>query len=132
MLKAQQTGLLWFLKEHLTQEQQDKIKSYYTYINPKDQDNTFSTFIELKDKLGVPYGDTEKIRNILDLELEVQDNRIQPKFKKKKVSKLKLRDYQETVMLEIDDFIYKGAGTSFNLSGEPGSRKIFHVSKYIN
>jgi len=119
IVQAQQTGLLWFLKDSLTQEQQDRIKTYYTYINPKDQDNIFSTFIELKDKIGVPYGDKDKIRNLLQVELEVQDNRISPKFKKKKVSKLKLRDYQELVMKDIMTFINNN-GTSFNLSGEPG------------
>ena len=121
MLNGQQTGLLWFLREDLTPEQIERLKVSYTYVNPKDDTNTFSTFIELKDKFGIPYGDKKKVELILGSEINITDKRICPKFKTRKKSKLELRDYQETVMEEIKEFINKGAGTSFNLSGEPGS-----------
>lgn len=123
MIKAQKTGLLWFLKEDLEPNQIERLKVSHTYVNPKDQENTFSTFIELKDKFGVPCGDMSKVKNILQDDIDITDKRISPKFKTKKKSKLKLRDYQETVMEEIKEFIHKGAGTSFNLSGEPGSQE---------
>lgn len=122
MIKAQQTGLVWFLKSDLTDTQVERLKTLHTYVNPKDQDNVFSTFIELKDKIGVPYGDRSKVHLVLG-STDITDKRISPKFKTKKKSKLQLRDYQETVMSDIKEFIHKGAGTSFNLSGEPGSQE---------
>lgn len=131
MIKAQRTGLLWFLKEDLEPNQIERLKVSHTYVNPKDQENTFSTFIELKDKFGVPCGDISKVKNILQDDIAITDKRINPKFKTKKKSKLKLRDYQETVMEEIKEFIHKGAGTSFNLSGEPGSGKSFLLSNLL-
>ena len=118
MIKAQRTGLLWFLKEDLEPNQIERLKVSHTYVNPKDQENTFSTFIELKDKFGVPYGDLNKVQLTLG-ETDITDKRIQPKFKTKKKSKLQLRDYQESVMVEIEKFLAEG-GTAFNLSGEPG------------
>lgn len=119
MIKAQRTGLLWFLKEDLEPNQIERLKVSHTYVNPKDQENTFSTFIELKDKFGVPCGDISKVKNILQDDIAITDKRINPKFKTKKKSKLKLRDYQETVMEEIKEFLGND-GTAFNLSGEPG------------
>lgn len=130
MVKAQQTGLLWFLKEDLTETQVERLKVSHTYVNPKDQDNTFSTFIELKDKFGVPCGDITKAQNILCDDIDITDNRISPKFKTKKKSKLKLRDYQETVMEEINEFLQSN-GTAFNLSGEPGSGKSFMLANIL-
>ena len=129
MIKAQQTGLLWFLKKDLTEAQIERLKILHTYVNPKDQDNVFSTFIELKDKIGVPYGDSTKVQQVLG-EVEIEDKRISPKFKTKKKSKLKLRDYQESVLEEIMVIINNG-GTSFNLSGEAGSGKSFLLSNLL-
>lgn len=131
MLNGQQTGLLWFLREDLTPEQIERLKVSYTYVNPKDDTNTFSTFIELKDKFGIPYGDKNKVELLLGSEINITDKRICPKFKTKKKSKLKLRDYQETVMCEIEEFINEG-GTSFNLSGEPRKWEKLYVSEYPN
>lgn len=130
MLNGQQTGLLWFLREDLTPEQIERLKVSYTYVNPKDDTNTFSTFIELKDKFGIPYGDKKKVELILGSEINITDKRICPKFKTKKKSKLKLRDYQETVMCEIEQFITTG-GTDFNLAGEPGSGKSFMLANIL-
>lgn len=130
MLKAQLTGLLWFLKSDLTEDQIQKVKLSYTYINQKD-DSEFSTYIELKDKIGVPNGNPNKIKDILEVSnIEITDKCISPKFSKKKKSKLQLRDYQETVMTDIRDFLSNG-GTSFNLSGEPGSGKSFMLANVI-
>lgn len=129
MIKAQQTGLVWFLKSDLTDTQVERLKTLHTYVNPKDQDNVFSTFIELKDKIGVPYGDLSKVHLTVG-SADITDKRIQPKFKTKKKSKLQLRDYQETVMEEIKTFI-NGGGTAFNLSGEPGSGKSFLLSNLL-
>lgn len=130
MIKAQQTGLLWFLKEDLEPNKIERLKVSHTYVNPKDQENTFSTFIELKDKFGVPCGDLAKVKNILQDDIDITDNRISPKFKTKKKSKLKLRDYQETVMEEIEEFLGNN-GTAFNLSGEPGSGKSFMLANIL-
>lgn len=121
-MEAQKTGLLWMLKANLTPEILEKLKVSHRYLNPKDE-TVFETFIELNDKIGVPYGDINKVTSILEQPLDIKDCTISPKFAKKKVSKLELRDYQETVMTDIEEFIYKGAGTSFNLSGEPGSQE---------
>lgn len=130
MIKAQRTGLLWFLKEDLELNQIERLKVSHTYVNPKDQENTFSTFIELKDKFGVPCGDISKVKNILQDDIDITDKRINPKFKTKKKSKLKLRDYQETVMTEIEEFLGND-GTAFNLSGEPGSGKSFMLANIL-
>lgn len=129
MIKAQQTGLVWFLKSDLTDEQIERLKTLHTYINPKDPENVFSTFIELKDKFGVPYGDLNKVQLTLG-ETDITDKRIQPKFKTKKKSKLQLRDYQESVLQEIMKFI-KDGGNAFNLSGEAGSGKSFLLSNLL-
>lgn len=130
MLKAQLSGLLWFLITDLTEAQIERLKRSYTYINPKDPDNTFSTYVELKDKFGIPYGDKDKIELILGKDIEIQDNRITPNFKKKKTSKLQLRDYQQKVMTELDSF-FDSDGTAFNLSGEPGSGKSFMLANIL-
>lgn len=127
-MEAQKTGLLWLLKSSLTPEILEKLKVSHRYLNPKDE-TVFETFIELDDKIGVPYGDMTKVTSILGCLPDIKDCTISPEFNKKKVSKLQLRDYQENTMKDIEEFIYKGAGTSFNLSGEPGSRKIFHARK---
>ena len=116
-VKAVLTGMLWVLKSDLTTQQESIIKRRYTHINPNQLDAPFSTYLELKGKLGIPYGDKEKIQQVLP-ELTIDDKRISPLFATPKVSKLPLRDYQETAMTEILEYIEQG-GTEFNLSGFP-------------
>lgn len=127
-IKAIQTGLVWLVTKDLTEQQVVKIKHSYSYPDPNDDLKVFETFIELKDKIGVPGGDKAKLKAIVP-DIVVQDNRIQPKFKHKKKSILALRDYQEDAMQELEIY-FKENGTTFNLTGEPGARQKFHVSKY--
>lgn len=111
------TGMLWVLKKDLTSAQESSIKRLYTHNNPNQPDNPFCTYLELKGKLGIPYGDKEKLTRILP-NVHIEDKRIAPLFDKPKVSKLPLRDYQETAMTEILEYTSQG-GTEFNLSGFP-------------
>ena len=117
MVKAVLTGMLWVLKSDLTPKQESSIKRRYTHLNPSQPDAPFNTYLELKGKLGIPYGDKEKIQQVLP-ELTIDDKRIAPLFDTFKVSKLPLRDYQETAMTEILEYVEQG-GTEFNLSGFP-------------
>lgn len=112
------TGMLWIVKSDLTKKQEDSLKRRYTHINPNNPLEPFSTYLELKDKIGVPFGDKSKLADLLP-ELSIQDKRISPKFDTPKVSSMSLRDYQEDAMKEILEYISKG-GTEFNLSGRPG------------
>lgn len=109
--------MLWVLKSDLNSSQERLIKRRYAHINPNQPDTPFSTYLELKGKLGIPYGDKEKIQQVLP-GLTIEDKRIAPLFDTPKVSKLPLRDYQETAMTEILEYIAQG-GTEFNLSGFP-------------
>lgn len=129
MVKAVLTGMLWVLKSDLNVKQESIIKRRYTHINPNQPDTPFNTYLELKGKLGIPYGDKEKIYQVLP-ELTIDDKRIQPLFDTPKVSKLPLRDYQEEAMEEIVEYIKQG-GTEFNLSGFPGSGKSFMLSNLL-
>lgn len=111
------TGMLWVLKSDLTNKQESLLKRMYTHVNPNQPEVPFVTYLELRGKIGVPYGDKEKLKRILP-ELAIEDKRIQPLFDTPKVSKLPLRDYQETAMSEILEYLSQG-GTEFNLSGFP-------------
>ena len=111
------TGMLWVLKKDLTSAQESYIKRLYTHNNPNQPDNPFCTYLELKGKLGIPYGDKEKLSRVLP-NVHIEDKRISPLFNAPKVSKLPLRDYQETAMTEILEYLSQG-GTEFNLSGFP-------------
>lgn len=117
-IKGILTGMLWILKSDLTPQQESFIKKMYTHSNPNNPEEPFCTYLELHGKIGVPYGDKEKIAKVLP-KLEIQDKRISPKFSSIKSSRLALRDYQEDAMEEIQDYLNNG-GTEFNLSGFPG------------
>jgi hypothetical protein len=111
------TGLLWFdISEVYTYL--DRIKTAYTHVNPSDELNVFITYLIKNSKIGVPYGNKEKIKDIIG-EFNVVDKRIAIPFDIPKVSKLALRDYQETAMSEIKSLLADGL-TEFNLSGKPG------------
>jgi len=116
------TGMLWVRTADLTLEQLERIKQQYTYPHPFDTEaKSFTTYLEKGDNIGVPYGDASKVRKLLP-NITVNDKRVVPPVDKPFTSSIVLRDYQETVVSGIDDYI-KGGGTSFNLAGNPGSGK---------
>lgn len=116
-LLAVQSGLVWILKKDISQETYNTLIQKYTYINPKD-DSIFVTYIDLVDRIGVPGGSINKLKDIVG-DLNIEDRRISPPFSVKMQSTLALRDYQEVAMQELEEFI-KSGGTTFNLSGAPG------------
>lgn len=128
-IKGVLTGMLWVVKSDLTPKQESFIKAKYTHENPNNPTEPFCTYLELKGKIGVPYGDKLKVQQVLP-SITIEDKRIAPMFDRPKVSKLPLRDYQETAMTEIIEYIQQG-GTEFNLAGFPGSGKSFMLSNLL-
>lgn len=122
------TGLLWFDIKDVIHEY-DRIVSAYTHVNPNDDTNVFPTYLVKNGKIGVPFGNKDKIREIVKFDTYI-DKRIAIPFSELKVSRLKLRDYQEIAMKEIKSLIAKGV-TEFNLAGKPGSGKSFMLSNML-
>lgn len=110
--------MLWVQQAELSDIQLDYIKKQYTHINEKNPDVPFQTYLELKGKIGIPYGDLQKVSKVLPTTY-IEDRRIAPIFDTPKTSNMPLRDYQETAMQEILEYYAKG-GTCFNLSGKCG------------
>jgi len=123
------TGMLWVLKSDLHPKQEDLIKRCYTHINPNNPMEPFHTYLELKGKIGIPFGDKVKLSRTLP-NITVKDNRIAPVFDTPKVSSMKLRDYQEDAMVEILEYLENG-GTEFNLSGRPRKRQELYACQPI-
>jgi len=116
------TGMLWVAVKDLSQQAISALKSAYSYPHPFEDQNIFETFIELKDKIGVPFGDSQKALSFLK-GFSIDDRRIATPFSKPaELKSLKLRGYQEEVLNEIKEYLENG-GTSFNLAGKPGSGK---------
>lgn len=122
------TGLLWFSISDI-KDKLDRIKVAYTHVHPLDPNNVFETYLIKNEKIGVPYGNQEKIHSIVG-EFTVVDKRLTVPFDTSKVSKLKLRDYQEVAMQEIKALLTNGK-TEFNLAGKPGSGKSFMLSNLL-
>ena len=129
-IKVVKTGMYWVRKSDLTDVQISQIQRQYTYQHPKDEEDTFYTFIETDDKIGVPTGDTNKLKKILN-NVTVEDRTVVLKFDTPvKSDNLVLRDYQETAMQEIQDYFNSG-GTTFNLAGKPGSGKSYMLAALL-
>lgn len=123
------TGMLWVRQEDLSSEQLAAIKRSYTHINPSNPDVPFMTYLELKGKIGMPYGNLNKIDRLFP-SLLIDDKRIAPKFDTKKTSNMPLRDYQEVAMDKILAY-YRNGGVSFNLSGKCGSGKTYMLANLL-
>lgn len=121
------TGLVWINIDELSNL--PKIVQSYTHINPKDDMDVFETFMIKNNKIGLPYGNKQKLYDLVP-NLKIEDRRNNKKFNTVKVSKLALRDYQQEAYNEIMDFIESG-GTEFNLAGEPGCGKSFMLSNLL-
>lgn len=120
-MTAIQTGLLWFMLEDLSTDVVGDVIQEYTYVHPYEPDVRHETYILLKDRIGLPYGDMEKVKRVIGRPFTILDRRVSPSIDIQ-LHGLTLRDYQETAMQEIDSLLDKGC-TSFNLSGAPGSGK---------
>ncbi len=125
-------GLIWFDIKDVPKDLYYDLCFKYSYTHPKTEE-VFSTFMLKDDRIGVPYGNIDKFRAIFikhNMRFTVEDRRICPKFDTTIKSKLLLRDYQQTAMDEIMEFIDNG-GTEFNLAGKPGSGKSFMLSNLL-
>lgn len=129
MIKAVLTGMLWVRQEDLNATQLDYLKKQYTHINESNPDVPFATYLELHGKIGIPYGDIQKVNKVLPT-TTVIDKRIAPEFDTKKSSNMPLRAYQETAMNEILAY-YDSGGTCFNLSGKCGSGKTYMLANLL-
>lgn len=127
--KAVLTGMLWVRQDDLPKEQLDYIKKQYTHINLSNPDVPFYTYLELKGKIGIPYGDTSKVNKVLP-NVEIEDKRIAPIFDSPKSSNMPLRDYQEKAMYDILHY-YSTGGTCFNLAGKCGSGKTYMLANLL-
>ena len=93
----------------------DRLKKNFSYPHPFEE-AVFETFVELDDKIGVPYANGKLPTSTVD------DQRIAPAVDKLFEFTLGLRDYQEIVQRDVMEYIGSG-GTEFNLAGMPGSGK---------
>ena len=126
------TGMLWIDSDDISMHDLQRLHESYTYQHPREPDQKFSTITYAKDRVGIPAGDLEKARHLLpDIE-KVDDRTCSEPFKTPvKLTGLTLRDYQETALSEALDYISNEGGTSFNLSGSPGSGKSVMLSAII-
>jgi len=116
------TGLLWVSLKDLSRQTLDLIKHQYSYVHPMDPTQVFETFIILKDKVGVPFGDQEKAFNVLK-GFKIEDKRVAPTFEHPaELTDLQLRPYQQEVLEDIIRYLECG-GTSLNLAGLPSAGK---------
>jgi len=126
--KAVLTGLLWVESKDLTPKQLQEVKQRYTYPHPYE-DTSFSTYIELDGRIGVPFGDKQKVKRLLP-ELSITDKRVDTPVDKPFKFSLRLRPYQKEVVKGIFKFIHNG-GTEFNLAGKPSSGKTITLAAIL-
>ena len=129
-LKAVKTGLMWFSIFDFNEKHLNYIRDNYTYPHPIEEDNTFCTFYETDEFIGIPYGDTEKLKRVIHHPFEIEDRSIAPTFTELGHSKMDLRDYQQSAKVEIFE-IFRSGVHSFNLSGNPGSGKSFMLANLL-
>ena len=132
-MKAIKTGMLWIDNKDLDDRLFDNIIHSYTYRHPMEQDDTFSTYVLLKDRIGIPAGDADKVKRIfVDNELTIEDKSVAPVCSNDiHLTGLTLRPYQEEALSETLDYFNDG-GTTFNLSGNPGSGKSILISAILS
>lgn len=111
------TGLLWFSISDV-QDKLTSITQAYTHVNPKDPTDIFCTYLIKNTKIGIPFGNLDKIREVIG-KFTFEDRRNAIPFDTPKYPQLKLRDYQQVAMNEMLEYVAEG-GTSFNLAGVPG------------
>jgi len=120
-INAVVTGLCWIMKADLSTLKLIELRESYSYIHPFD-DTSFETYIELDDRIGLPYGNQTKLKTLLP-NLIIDDQRIAPKMNHTvNLTGLILMGYQEDALIEILEYFSSG-GTTFNLAGKPGSGK---------
>jgi len=130
-MQVVKTGMFWVKKEDLTLEQLNNIRNAYIYKHPFDESKVFPTYIELKDKVGVPAGNISKASRYIDLEHYADKTVTEPVEHSISLTGLTLRGYQEKALSETLDYFNDGYGTSFNLSGNPGAGKTVMLSAII-
>lgn len=129
-MKGVFTGLLWVALKDLTESVALSLRSRYSYQHPYEESQDFETFVQTKDRLGLPFGDTKKLLSVLDVK-PIDDRRVATSFGyPAELTKLSLRDYQKDTMKDILHFLDKG-GTSFNLAGKPSSGKSVLLSALL-
>ncbi len=129
MLKIIQTGLLWITLKDLTEGTIENIKNIYSYPHPYEEGVIFETYMLLKDRIGIPFGNLPKANSFLH-GFTIEDRRIAPPLDKPFTFNLKLREYQEVTQKNILQYLEAG-GTAFNLSGKPGSGKSVMLASLI-
>jgi len=121
MPKGVLTGLLWFKLCDIPEDKLKDILDKYTYVNPKDE-STFSTYVLLEDRVGLPAGDIGKLKGLVP-NVTMDDRRvIESVGHPISLTNLTLRDYQEDSLKEIVEY-FKGGGATLNLAGSAGSGK---------
>ena len=132
MIKTIVTGLLWIKLKDLTHKQIEHLKDAYTYAHPYEETSSFETFVEHKEKLGIPFGNEDKVKSLLSTGIQIIDERVSPKFDNEVEFKgFALKDYQEDANVEIKDY-FNSNGTTFNLAGKPGSGKTYMLSYLLS
>lgn len=131
-MKAILTGLLWLELEDFTNSFIGRLKEQYSYAHPYEENSVFETFMEHHNRIGIPFGNEQKYKNILPKDIQIEDNRISPKFSSPvEFIGPPLRDYQETAENEIQIYLTID-GTVFNLAGKPGSGKSFMLAYLLS
>ena len=125
------TGLLWVSLKDIGNSTIDNLKRAYNYQNPHEPSKSFSTYIELKDRIGIPFGNQIKAHQFINKD-SIKDQRVSPKADKPIVfTGPPLRDYQETASTETMQYIKEG-GSTWNLAGKPGSGKTFMLAHLLS
>jgi superfamily II DNA or RNA helicase len=128
-MKVQLTGLLWVALNGISSSKLEEIKQAYTYQHPLE-DTFFVTYVVHNGRIGIPYGNKEKVKRLLGDDIEIIDKRIATHVNKPFDFTLTLRDYQEDVVSDIFRGIDKGL-TEFNLSGKPSSGKTITLAAIL-
>ena len=129
MLKGVQTGLLWISLEDISQELLQKLQLAYTYEHPFEQSKSFETYVIHSGKIGLPYGNTDKLKQLLPPR-HITHRTIAPTVTTPFEFKWELRDYQQDTHNQIIDYLSRG-GTEFNLSGSCGSGKSVYLAALL-
>lgn len=124
------TGLYWVLKKDITNSQLNRLRNAYTYIHPKDIEQSFITYVETDNKIGLPTGDYDKLQFILG-NINIDDRTVLPSFTNSiSASNLQLREGQTKALQEALDHFNTG-GTTFNLRGSPGVGKSYMLAALL-